>query len=516
MSRNKLVSVAAGMALGVAGATGVGGVLGARGPWNVPALAQAAPVTPKMQAPPEAGSLSRAFSNVAKALRPSVVRIEVEMEQRVASRERPQKPRGQGQGQGGQPDMREFFERFFGEGEGSPFNQPGPNRGTGSGVLLDGKGNILTNSHVVQKAAKVTVEMSDGRELPAHVVGFDDLTDVAVVRLDKPPADLVAARLGDSTKVEVGEWVLAVGSPLGMDQTVTAGIISSKGKLGRNPTMRMSGDKVRDYIQTDAKINPGNSGGPLVNLEGEVIGINTLINTGPGGAYGFAIPINQARMVAETLVKEGRMRYAFLGVTVGELREIEDEKKPKLPANSTNDAAFVKEVVPNGPAAKAGLRPGDVITKIDARSIEGPSDVVEYVSSKPVGSKVTVAYVREGRAQTMQVTLGEYPSKNDTAQAQNDVKQDIVGVHLQDLSPDISRYFGLPDNSKGAIVTEVEPGSRAARAGLTAEDVILEVNRKPVGSAQEAAAAFHATPGQTLLLKVRRGNATRMVTVPAK
>jgi serine protease Do len=513
MSRNKLVSVVAGMALGVAGvgAANMAGVLGPHG-FSIPALAQAAPVTPKMQAPPEAGSLSRAFSNVAKALRPSVVRIEVEMEQRQASRER-----GRRGGQQ-QPDMRDFFERFFGEGGGdSPFGQPNnPSRGTGSGVLLDGKGNILTNSHVVQKAAKVTVEMSDGRQLPAKVVGFDELTDVAVVRLEKPPADLVAARMGDSTKVEVGEWVLAVGSPLGMDQTVTAGIISSKGKLGRNPTMRMSGDKVRDYIQTDAKINPGNSGGPLVNLEGEVIGINTLINTGPGGAYGFAIPINQARVVAETLVKEGRMRYAFLGVTVGELREMEDDKKPKLPANSASDAAFVKEVVPNGPAAKAGLRPGDVITKIDTRAIEGPSDVVEYVSSKPVGSKVTVAYVREGRAQTMQVTLGEYPSKAEQiAQSQEDVKQDIVGVHLQDLSPDISRYFGLPENSKGALITEVAPGSRAARAGLNAEDVILEVNRKAVGSAQEAAAAFQANAGQTLLLKVRRGAATRMVTVPA-
>src|SRR5213075_138837 len=169
----------------------------------------------------------------------------------------------------------------------------------------------------------------------------NEQTDVAVVRLEKAPKDLVVARIGNSDRVEVGEWVLAVGSPLGMDQTVTAGLISSKGKLARNPTMRMSGQKVSEYIQTDAKINPGNSGGPLVNLEGEVIGINTLINTGPGGAYGFAIPINQVQRVAQALVKDGRMRYAFLGVQVANLRDAPAEQKKTLPSNTPENAAFV-------------------------------------------------------------------------------------------------------------------------------------------------------------------------------
>jgi serine protease Do len=496
MIRNKFIGVVAAAAIGFAGFSGG------------TALSQAAPVTPKMQAPPEAHSLSRSFSSVAKALRPSVVRIDVETaEPKVARAQR---------GRGQNPDMREFFERFFeGEGGGLPFPQPGPGRGTGSGVLLDGAGNILTNSHVVSKAAKVNVEFQDGRKLPAKVIGYDGLTDVAVVRLEKPPSDLVAARLGDSTKVEIGEWVLAVGSPLGMDQTVTAGIISSRGRLGRNPTMRMSGDKVREYIQTDAKINPGNSGGPLVNLEGEVIGINTLINTGPGGAYGFAIPINQAKQVADALIKDGRMRYAYLGVRVGDVKGLQEDEKTKLPAGAPDQGAVVAEVTPGGPASKAGLRPRDIITKIDARSVEGSYDVVEYVSSKPVGAKVTVAYVRDGRPATMQVTLDEYPNAGDLA-AGGGVETDAVGVHLQDLSPDISRFFKLPEGTRGAIVTEVEPGSRAAKAGLTAEDVILEVNRKPVGSASEAAAALRGKPGETLLLKVRRGTATRMVTVPAK
>jgi serine protease Do len=497
MRRDKIVTLAA------SAVWGLGVLFGQPGP------TVAAPVTPKMQAPPEAKSLSHAFSGVAKALRPSVVRLDVEIDEpKVAKNGRA--PRG---GRG--PDMRDFFERFF-EGEGGGPTEPQPGRGTGSGVLLDGSGNILTNSHVVQKASKVTVEFSDGRQLPAKVVGFDAQTDVAVVRLEKPPADLVAARLGDSTKVEIGEWVLAVGSPLGMDQTVTAGIISSRGHLtGKNPTMRMSGDKVRDYIQTDAKINPGNSGGPLVNLEGEVIGINTLINTGPGGAYGFAIPINQARKVAEALVKDGRMRYAFLGVQVGDLRDLTPDQKSKLPGGAPKDAALVSMVTAGSPAAKAGLRPGDLITRIDSQNIEGKYDLVEYVSSKPIGTKVTVGYLREGRPATMQVTLGELPGAEELAQAQDDVHKDALGIVLQDLAPDISGFLGMPKDTHGAVITEVEPGSRAAKAGLVSEDAILEINRKPVSSAAEAVSAIRANAGAPLILKVRRGSATRLVTVPA-
>ena len=217
--------------------------------------------------------------------------------------------------------MAPFLRRFFQFGPGMPEPSPGPQRGTGSGVVMDARGDIVTNRHVVSGATNVKVTFSDGREFTAKTLGMDSETDVAVIRLDKPPRDLVAARLGDDDKLEVGEWVLAVGSPLGLDQTVTAGIVSGKGKVGRH--VQMSGGRVRHYIQTDAKINPGNSGGPLVNLSAEVVGINTLINTGPGGAYGFAIPINQVRRVAESLLKEGRVRYAYLGVLVGDLSEMD-------------------------------------------------------------------------------------------------------------------------------------------------------------------------------------------------
>jgi serine protease Do len=209
------------------------------------------------------------------------------------------------------------------------------------------------------------------------------------------------------------------------------------------------------------------------------------------------------------------MRYAFLGVSVGDLRSLPPDQKPKLPDNAPKDAALVSIVTPNSPADKAGLRPGDLITKIDQRTVEGSYDVVDYISSKPIGSKVTVAYLREGRPATMQVTLGELPSPEALAKS-GEVQKDIVGVQLQNLTPDMSKFFGMPESAKGAVITEVEPNSRAAKAGLAAEDVILEVNRKPVDSATDAAAAFRANPGATLILKIRRGNNTRLITVPGK
>lgn len=489
------------------GCFGAGAAFGLAQPNAGVAQAQTAPVTPKTQAPNEARAMSRAFAATAKALGPSVVRIDVETGPPKVARN------GQGQGRGGggrniPPELAPFFERFFGFGDGDEgFPEPGPGKGTGSGLIMDAAGNIMTNTHVVKGATKVTVILSDGRELPARVIGMDPETDVAVVRLEKPPTGLVAARLGDSDKLEVGEWVMAVGSPLGLAQTVTAGIVSGKGKASGRMRM-VSGNRVRQYIQTDAKINPGNSGGPLVNLDSEVVGINTFINTGPGGAYGFAIPINEARTVAQALIKDGRMRYAYMGVNVGDLELVKPEVKQKL-RNVPDRAAIVAAVTAGSPAEKAGLRPNDVITKIDAQNIQGASDVVGYISSRPIGSKVSVQYVRDGKPTDAQVTLAELPGE-EVAQA----SQDRIGLGLQTLSPEIARALGLPPDTKGAVITEVVPGSRADKAGLEDGDVILKVNRKDVRSADDAVAALRAQPGE-VLLQVRRGNATRFVTVPA-
>jgi serine protease Do len=492
-------------------AAGVG--LGARFASRAAAESAAPPaaITPKTQVPQEARSLSQAFAATARALRPSVVRIDVEME-------RPKLSRRNFQPDDVPPDMERLFEHFFhfGDGEGMPM--PGPGHGTGSGVVIDGAGNIITNSHVAEKASKVTVTFADGREFPAKVVGADPKTDVAVIRLQNPPSGLVAARLGDSSAIEVGEWVLAIGSPLGLDQSVTAGIISGKGKVTRN--VHMSGERMREYIQTDAKINPGNSGGPLVNLQGEVIGINTLINVGPGGAYGFAIPISQAHRVAQMIIRDGHVRHAWLGVAIGDVKDGaklgqdgEPEQKGQTTKSDPARAAWVSQVLPNGPASQAGVHVGDVVTHIDKQKIEGAADVVDYVSGQKVGDKVKLALLRDGRSTTVQVTLGELPARpGEEPDAQ--VEKDKIGVQLQTLTPDMARMLGMDPGAKGVVVSGVDPDGRAAKAGLRAEDVIVEIDRKPVSSAEEAVSALGAGGKTGHLLRVRRGDTFRFVTIP--
>jgi serine protease Do len=462
-------------------------------------------VTPKVEKPAEAKVLSSAFAATAKALRPSVVRIDVESGP-------PRVARGDRRGRVAPDDVPDFFRHFF---DMDPGDGPGPGpgggvrRGTGSGVVIDTTGNVVTNRHVVEGATKVTVTMWDGAEIPAKVVGADPRTDVAVVRLEKLPKGLTAARLGDSDRLDVGEWVLAIGSPLGLEQTVTAGIVSGKGRAGRR--VHMSGDRVRSYIQTDAKINPGNSGGPLVNLDGEVVGINTLINAGPGGAYGFAIPINEVRLVSQALLKEGRVRYPYLGVMVGDLSDLEPSKKATLGSNLPEKAAFVSEVSVGGPAAKAGMQSGDVITHIDSRKIEYGSDVVDYVSSQPIGTKVKLTYLRGGKTQTATVTLGELPGTDQPEVADSGK----IGLGLQTLTPDIAESLGLPKNSKGAVISDVTPGSVAERAGLKEGEVIVEIDRKPISSSEDAVAALKASRGSGHLVRVRGQGGARFVTVPA-
>ncbi len=462
-----------------------------------PAAPPAAAVTAKLEIPPEARALSRAFSNVARAMGPSVVRIDVEVAH--PDRDDDDAPAGERL----PPGLRRFFQ--FGEP-----SEPGPQRGTGSGVVLDGAGNIVTNRHVVSKATKVSVTLSSGAELPAHVVGADQQTDVAVVRLDKPPPNLTAARLGDSDKLEVGEWVLAVGSPLGLDQTVTAGILSGKGRVGRH--VQMSGERVRSYIQTDAKINPGNSGGPLVNLGAEVIGINTLINTGPGGAYGFAIPINQVRRVAQALIKEGRVRYPYLGVLLADLRDLADSQRAALTraGNAPVEGAFVSGLSPASPAAASGLRAGDVIVGLDKQHIESSGDVVDYVSSQTIGSTIQVQYVRGGKQATVAVVLAELPN-GEPPGAMTD--ESGFGLALQTVTPQLAESLGLRRDVRGAAIVEVASGSPAEKAGLVAGEVIVEVDRKPTPTAEDAEAALRSSRRGGRLLRVRGPTGARFVTL---
>jgi serine protease Do len=464
-----------------------------------PAGMPAAPLTPKIEPPTEARALSRAFSTVARALGPSVVRVDVEVAHADADEDNGRTGIDPGDLP---PQLRRFFE--FGQ----PI-EPGPQHGTGSGIVLDAAGDIVTNRHVVSGASKVSITLPDGRELTAKVIGTDSQTDVAVVRLDKPPAGLVAARLGDSDKLDVGEWVLAVGSPLGLDQTVTAGIVSGKGRVGRR--VQMSGERVRSYIQTDAKINPGNSGGPLVNLGAEVVGINTLINTGPGGAYGFAIPINQVRRVVEALIKDGRVRYPYLGVLVGDLRDIEADKRAALAKSGPvpTSGAYVSDVTPGSPAVRAGVRAGDIITDIDGAKIEGAGDVIDYVSSRTIGAKVQVGYVRAGKKASVAVVLAELPDRRGGG---DDGSGDAgFGLSLQTLTPRLAESLGFSTSVKGAVAS----GSVAEKAGLAVGDLIVEIDRKAVATIEEARAALRSpTRKGGHLLRVRgQGGGVRFVTL---
>jgi serine protease Do len=240
----------------------------------------------------------------------------------------------------------------------------------------------------------------------------------------------------------VGEWVLAIGSPLGLEQTVTAGIVSGKGHVGR--LVQMSGDRVRHYIQTDAKINPGNSGGPLVNLDGDVVGLNTLIRTGAGGAYGFAVPINEVRRVAEALIEDGRVRYPFLGVSVRDLDSLDDAGKQALGRGMPAHGAYVAEVTPGSPAAVAGVKPGDVITKLDVEGIKASADVVDYISSRTIGAPVDVTVVRDGGARQLRATLT--PSPGDADERKEAPK---LGLSLQTLTPELAGSLGLPPGGRG-------------------------------------------------------------------
>ena len=451
-----------------------------------------------------AQQLTDAFAGAAAAIRPSVVRIDVEIgraEARVAQRGTPR-----GQAPPGIPG--DSFERFFDfGGPGMPFAPPGPQRGTGSGILMEDRAQIVTNSHVVRGADKVTVTLVDGRKLSAKVVGTDPLTDIGVVRLEKPPRDLTMARLGDSDALRVGQWVLAVGSPLGLDQSVTAGIVSGLGRTGGRVQLS---ERVRGYIQTDAAINPGNSGGPLVTLAGEVVGINTLINVGPGGAYGFAIPIKQASAVARILIKEGRVRYPYIGVQVGDVDALPPEMKEQLGNRAPRDGAYVASVVPGGPAAKAGLRQGDIITKIGNQPVTGPNDVIDVLSGQKIGSRVTVEYLRDGKRQTAEATLEELPGDDP---AQTPGREGRLGVGLQTLTEPLTGSLGIPAGTRGAVITDVAPRSPAAAAGLEPGDVIVEVDRKPVASAEEAAKLISAGGNKPQLLRITNARGARYVTV---
>lgn len=390
-----------------------------------------------------------------------------------------------------------------------PFPPPGGNRqGSGSGFIIREDGVILTNNHVVEDAKEITVTLSDKQEYSAKVLGRDPKTDLAVLKIE-PKGDLPVAKLGDSDELQVGDWVMAIGNPFGLSNTVTAGIVSAKGRvIGAGP--------YDDFIQTDASINPGNSGGPLFNERGEVVGINSAIFSRGGGniGIGFAIPVNLAKQLLPELETTGSVTRGWLGVSI---QNMTPELAKSLGVDEAK-GALVAEVTTNSPADKGGLERGDVIVRYNGKEIEASSSLPSLVASTPVGKTVEVEVLRDGKAKTLNVTIAKL-AEQDIAKVddENTPQQSKWGLALRELRPEERAQMGLQE-AEGVLVVGVQPNSSAAEAGVRAGDVILEVNKTRVTSVadvkNEIAKAESDTPLLLLLRRADGGN--RFATLAAK
>jgi serine protease Do len=376
-------------------------------------------------------------------------------------------------------------------------------RGLGSGFVINSDGYILTNNHVVDGASDIRVKFSDGRELPARVIGHDDKTDLALIKVDATGLPVIP--IGDSSKLEVGEPVMAVGNPFGLEQTVTTGIVSATGRvIGEGP--------YDDFIQTDASINPGNSGGPLINARGEAVGVNTAIVSGSGGSVGigFAIPTNLAKPVVTQLAQTGHVVRGWLGVAI---QPVTPDLAKSFGVNEPN-GALVSSVVDGSPAQRAGLHQGDVIVRYDNRAVGRASDLPRAVAETPVGRDVPIEVVRDGKHQTLNVKVARLEDKEEQAAAAEPASAKL-GIAARSLTPALAQEMGV-DASRGVLVEDVEEGGRAQRAGLTRGDVIVEVDHQPVSGVDALQAALKRHPaGKPVLMLVRREGQSLYLAVPA-
>lgn len=384
-------------------------------------------------------------------------------------------------------------------------------QGLGTGVIVSDEGLILTNSHVVLGADEVTVKLFDGRTFKAKTVGTDSPTEVGVLKIDT--AKLTAAQLGDSEKVAVGEWVLAMGSPFGLDQTVTAGIISAKGRSN----LGIAG--YEDFRQTDAAINPGNSGGPLVNLDGKVIGINTAIASRSGGSagIGFAIPSNMARAVMDKIIKEGRVQRGWLGVALQEL----EEGLAQSFGFKDGEGLLISDVASNGPAGKGGLRAGDILTKFDGKPIRSRNQFRNHVAAAVPGTKVEFEIFRDGKRTTKTLELGELPTQDQAADSESPKSATAdssasLGLRVRALTPEIARQLGH-DEPEGVVVVGVEPNGVAAKAGIQTKYIIISVGDQPIRTIEEFRTALRKRDvHQSTRTQLRTGGLRRFVVLKAE
>jgi len=483
----------------VAVTLGIGILIGSVVSGRALATRAQAPNGASLLAVPEPVSMSGAFSSISKSLGPAVVNI--------STTQVIEKPKGGAKAPHGSNDpFQDFFDRFFN----SPDDGPDAERSLGSGVIVDKKGFILTNDHVIDDATKIQVTLDgDTTHYNARVIGTDKDTDLAVIKIDVDH-DLPVAKLGNSDGVQVGDWVLAFGSPFGLNSTVTAGIISAKDRSN-------VGHQFQRFIQTDAAINPGNSGGPLVNMAGEVIGINTAIYTGSRGfeGVGFALPSTTAITVYNQLVTAGKVVRGSIGVTFQE----ENSNNPILMKELGAPYGIVVEAVePGSPADKVGLQAGDVITNVNDRPVHTGADLVNPIAQTPIGQSVQLRYVRNKQAAEVTLTVADrskiFPQTAENTEGQPDQGEqaDLFGLHVEDLTPDLAHKLGM-GKLTGAVVTQVEPASFGEDVGFARGDVITEVNHIPVNSqADYRAQMAKLKAGEDVLFKVaRRSDSDRVL-----
>jgi Do/DeqQ family serine protease len=433
-------------------------------------------------------SLGQAFVEVAKKVQPAVVNITTEKTVTM----RPWDKYGEDFFKGS--PFEDFF-RGFGfspRDKGKEYKQK--QRSGGSGVIVDKEGYVLTNNHVVEETDKVKVRLNDGREFIATVKGQDSRTDLAVLHIKAK--DLPVADLGDSDKLEVGEWAIAIGSPFGLEHTVTVGVISAKGRSG------LGTGTYEDFIQTDASINPGNSGGPLINIDGEVVGINAMIIQ-PGTGIGFAIPINMAKQILSDLINQGKVVRPWLGVSVQDLTpEMAEQFQVK-----EKEGVIVAQVHQGTGAEKAGLASGDLIKSVDDKAIKNINELVKEIQKKNVGQKVKLSIVRDGKAMTIEVITTAMPDRPEALKEKE--MEEKLGARVQELTPPIATRYRISSEIKhGVVVISVEAGSPADDIGLQEGDVILEINRKKIETIRDfekAIKEINMEKGMVFRLH-RRGN----------
>jgi serine protease Do len=386
---------------------------------------------------------------------------------------------------GEEDPFEEFFKRFFGDVPEQEFRQ----RGLGSGFIISEDGYVVTNNHVVDKAQDIQVILEGGEKYEAKIVGKDPKTDLALLKIE-PKGKLQAVKFGDSDKLWIGDWVIAIGNPFGLGHTVTAGIVSAKGRV-------LGMGNYDDFIQTDAPINPGNSGGPLFNLDGEVVGVNTAIVAG-GQGIGFAIPINMVKYVVEQIKDKGKVVRGWLGVLAQQVTpEIAEGMKLEEPRG-----ALVSDITPGGPAEKAGIRRGDVIVEFNGHKIEKVSELTSTVALTTPGTQVKLKVIREGKVEEINVTIGELPEKIAER------SEEKLGLTVQEINPQIADRFNL-GGEKGVVVTNVAPGSIADEVGFRPGDVVLEINRQLIRNMDDYKNALEKIDkGKSALFLVKRGDNT--------